>query len=47
VQQWYGDANFNDFGFDYGGMDGASSSHSPPANLQNVVESEDDDNDDE
>jgi hypothetical protein len=48
VQQWYGDANFSDFGFDYGGMARASSSHPPfdsppPGNPQNVVESEDDD----
>jgi hypothetical protein len=27
VQQWYGDASFSGFGFDYGGMAGASSSH--------------------
>jgi hypothetical protein len=30
VQQWYGDARFSGFGFDYGGMVGASSSHPPP-----------------
>jgi hypothetical protein len=30
VQQWYGDASFRGFGFDYGGMAGASSSHPPP-----------------
>jgi hypothetical protein len=30
VQQWYGDANFNGFGFDYGGMAGSSLSHPPP-----------------
>jgi hypothetical protein len=53
VQQWYSDASFSGFGFDYGGMAGASSSHPPPvdspplANLQNVEESEDEDNDDE
>jgi hypothetical protein len=53
VQQWYGDASFSGFGFDYGGMAGASSSHPPPfdspplANLQNVEESEDEDDDDE
>jgi hypothetical protein len=51
VQQWYDDVSFSGFGFDYGGMLGASSSHPPPfdspppANPQNVVESED--NDDE
>jgi hypothetical protein len=49
VQQWYGDASFSGFGFDYGDMAGASSSHLPPfnsplpTNPQNVVESEDDD----
>jgi hypothetical protein len=53
VQQWYGDASFSCFGFDYGGMAGASSSHppsidSPPsANPQNVEESKDEDNNDE
>ncbi len=53
VQQWYSDASFNGFGFDYGSMAGASSSHPPPfdspppANPQNIVESEDEDDDDE
>jgi hypothetical protein len=53
VQQWYGNASFSGFGFDYGGMAGASSSHPPsfdsppPANPQNVEESEDEDDDDE
>jgi hypothetical protein len=53
VQQWYGDVSFSGFGFDYGGMDGGSSSHSPPfdspppANPQNVEESKDKDDDDE
>jgi hypothetical protein len=53
VQQWYDDASFSDFGFDYSCLAGASSSHpphfdSPPsANLQNVEEREDEDNDDE
>ncbi len=47
VQQWYSDASFSSFGFDYGGMAGASSSHPPPANPQNVVENEDKDDDDE
>jgi hypothetical protein len=52
VQQWCGDASFSGFGFDYGGMAGASSSHPPlvdsppPANPQNVEESEDEDDDD-
>jgi hypothetical protein len=44
VQQWYGDASFNGFDFDHGGMAGASSSHPPPTNPQNVEESEDDNN---
>jgi hypothetical protein len=29
VQQWYGDASFSGFSFDYGGMARASSSHPP------------------
>jgi hypothetical protein len=53
VQQWYSDASFSGFGFDYRGMAGASSSHPPPfnsppsTNPQNVVESKDEDGDDE
>jgi hypothetical protein len=53
VQQWYGDASFSGFGFDYGGMARASSSRPPPvdspppANPQNVEESDDEDDDDE
>jgi hypothetical protein len=53
VQQWYGDASFSGFGFDYGGMAGASLSHPPPidslspANPQNAEESQDKDEDDE
>jgi hypothetical protein len=53
VQQWYGDASFNDFGFDYGGMARASSSHPPPfdsppsTNPQNVKENKDEDDDGE
>jgi hypothetical protein len=53
VQQWYGDASFSGFGFDYGGMAEASSSHPPlvysppPANPQNIEESDDKDDDDE
>jgi hypothetical protein len=30
VQQWYGDASFSNFSFDYGGTARASSSHPPP-----------------
>jgi hypothetical protein len=46
VQRWYGDASFSGFGFDYGGMAGASSYHPPPidspplANPQNIEESD-------
>jgi hypothetical protein len=53
VQQWYGDASFSGFGFNYGGMAGPSSSHPPPVDSppptdpQNVEESEDEDDDDE
>jgi hypothetical protein len=53
VQQWYSDTSFNGFGFDYGSMAGASSSHPPPvdspplANLQNIEESDNEDDDDE
>jgi hypothetical protein len=53
VQQWYGDVSFSGFGFDYGGMAGASSSHPPPfdspppANPQNVEESKEEEDDDE
>jgi hypothetical protein len=53
VQQWYSDASFSGFGFNYGGMARASSSHPPPVdspppkNPQNVEESDDEDNNDE
>jgi hypothetical protein len=53
VQQWYDDVSFTGFSFDFGGMAGASSSHPPtfdsppPANPQNVIESEDEDDEDE
>jgi hypothetical protein len=30
VQQWYGDASFSNFSFDYRGTTGASSSHPNP-----------------
>jgi hypothetical protein len=42
VQQWYGDVSFNDFGFDYGGMDGASSYHPPPFESPPPAHSHDD-----
>jgi hypothetical protein len=51
VQQWHNDVSFSGFGFDYGGMAGASSSHphsfdSPSSAIpQNVVESDEDDDD--
>jgi hypothetical protein len=54
VQHWYRDASFSGFGFDFGGMTGASSSHPPPfdspplANPQDDEdEGEEDDEDDE
>jgi hypothetical protein len=53
VQQWYGDASFSGFIFDYDGMAGASSSYPPPvdspplANPRNVEESDDKGDDDE
>jgi hypothetical protein len=47
VQQWYDDVSFSGFSFDYGGMAGASSSHPPLANPQNVEESKDKDDNDE
>jgi hypothetical protein len=53
MKQWYGNASFSGFGFDYGGMAGASPSHPPPvdspppANPQNIEESNDEDDDDE
>jgi hypothetical protein len=42
VQQWYGDASFSGFGFDYGGMAGASSSHPPPFDSPPPANSHDD-----
>jgi hypothetical protein len=53
VQQWYDDASFSGFSFNYGDMTGASLSHPPPfdsphpKNPQHVEESEDEDDDDE
>jgi hypothetical protein len=47
VQQWYGDASFSSFGFDYGGMAGASSSHPPPFDSPPLAQTHDDDGEDE
>jgi hypothetical protein len=47
VQQWYGDASFGDFSFDYGGMAGASSSHPPPFDSLPLTQTHDDDGEDE
>jgi hypothetical protein len=42
VQQWYGDASFNDFSFNYGGMVGTSSSHPPPFDSSPPAHTQDD-----
>jgi hypothetical protein len=42
MQQWYGDACFNTFNFDYGGMDGASSSHPLPFDSPPLAHAHDD-----
>jgi hypothetical protein len=52
VQQWYGDASFNGFGFDYGGTASASSCHppsfaSPPRNDEENEESKEGSEEDE
>jgi hypothetical protein len=47
VQQWYGDASFNDFSFDYGGMAGASSSHPPLFDSHPPAHTHDDEGEDE
>jgi hypothetical protein len=47
VQQWYGDMSFSDFGFDYGGMSDASSSHPPPFESLPPVHSHDDEEEEE
>jgi hypothetical protein len=51
VQQWYGEASFSGFSFDYGVMAGASSSHPPPAQTHDDDEEEEEgdeeDDDDE
>jgi hypothetical protein len=51
VQQWYGEASLSGFSFDYGGMDGASSSLPPLAQTHDDEEEEEEgdeeDDDDE
>jgi hypothetical protein len=42
VQQWYGDASFNGFGFDYGGTATASSSHPHPFDSPPLAHAHDD-----
>jgi hypothetical protein len=37
VRQWYSDASFSGFGFDYGGMVVASSSHPPPVDSPPLI----------
>jgi hypothetical protein len=41
VQQWYRDASFSGFSFDYGGMISASSSHPPPFGSPPLVHTHD------
>jgi hypothetical protein len=41
VQQWYGDASFSGFGFYYGSMAGASSSHPTPFNSLPLAQAHD------
>jgi hypothetical protein len=47
VQQWYGEASFNGFGFDYSGMVGTSSSHPPPFDSPPLAQTHDDDEEEE
>jgi hypothetical protein len=42
MQQWYGDATFSGFSFDYGGTAGASSSHPPPFDFPPLAHARDD-----
>jgi hypothetical protein len=42
VQQWYGDASFSGFSFDYAGMAEASSSHPPPFDSRPLAHTHDD-----
>jgi hypothetical protein len=47
VQQWYGDMSFSGFGFDYGGMAGASSFHPPPFDSPPSAQTRDDEEEEE
>jgi hypothetical protein len=47
VQPWYGEASFSGFGFDYGGMADAFSSHPPPFDSPPSAQTHDDDDDDD
>jgi hypothetical protein len=42
LQQWYGDASFSGFNFDFGGTVGASSSHPPPFDSPCLANPQDD-----
>jgi hypothetical protein len=47
MQQWYDDMSFSGFGFDYGSMVRASSSHPPQFEFPPPVQTHDDDDDEE
>jgi hypothetical protein len=47
VQQWYGDASFSGFNFDYGGMATTSSSHPPPFDSPPPTQTHEDEGEDE
>jgi hypothetical protein len=47
VQQWYENASFSDFGFNYGGMARASSSHPPPFDSPHPAQTHEDEGEDE
>jgi hypothetical protein len=47
VQQWYNDESFSGFGFNYGGMAGASSFHPPPVHTHGDEEEEEGEEEDD
>jgi hypothetical protein len=47
VQQWYRDASFSGFSFDFGGMAGASSSHPPPFDYPPLAHTQEDEGEEE